>query len=566
VCSSDLEQMAAACRKVPARPAESLYEAIQAIWLVYTCLQIESPNIAIVVGRLDTWLAPYLQRDTAGLTDPTERAAAAERALELCCALMMKLTDHLPMVPDVGNRLFGGSSSDQVITLGGVHADGSDAVSDMTWLWLKATEMLRLRDPNVNARFAPGVNSPAYLRRLCEVNALTHATPSLHNDDAVIATLRQQGFTLEHARDWTATGCVEPTSCGRHFGHTNSMMFNLVAALEMALNDGVHPVLGQRLGPRTGAAADFVSFEQFFEAFERQLAWQIERACTANNMLGRAHRQLKPTPLMSSLFQGPMDTARDVTEGGALYNTSGVAIIGLTDVIDSLCAIHELVFARKRVSMAALLDALEQDFAGQEQLHAELVKKVPKFGQDHELPRQIARRIQDFAYDEFQRQPHYRSGKYLTGYWSMSNHVAFGLLSGALPSGRRKAKPFTPGLTPSHLAEAALTEQIRTVAELDPLKMPNNIAFNVKVVPGGGDTHAAVVDRMSAYVDSYFELGGMQMQFNVTSSETMRAAMQRPEEHADLLVRISGYNAYFVELNRDIQLELIERAEHSLGA
>jgi pyruvate-formate lyase len=149
--------------------------------------------------------------------------------------------------------------------------------------------------------------------------------------------------------------------------------------------------------------------------------------------------------------------------------------------------------------------------------------------------------------------------------WSMSNHVAFGLLSSALPSGRRKGQAFTPGLTPSHLSRTALTEQIRAVAGLDAAKMPNNIAFNVKVVPGANDSHGGVVDRMTAYVGAYFEMGGMQMQFNVMSTDTLRAAMARPEEHRDLLVRISGYNAYFVELNRDIQREIIERSEHALG-
>jgi formate C-acetyltransferase len=147
----------------------------------------------------------------------------------------------------------------------------------------------------------------------------------------------------------------------------------------------------------------------------------------------------------------------------------------------------------------------------------------------------------------------------------MSNHVAFGLLSGALPSGRRRGKPFTPGLTPSPLAAAPLTEQIHTVAALDATRMPNNIAFNVKVVPGGGDTHDQIVDRMTALAGSYFELGGMQIQFNVTSTRTLRDAMEHPERYGDLLVRISGYNAYFVELNRDIQQELVDRAEHCLG-
>jgi formate C-acetyltransferase len=170
-----------------------------------------------------------------------------------------------------------------------------------------------------------------------------------------------------------------------------------------------------------------------------------------------------------------------------------------------------------------------------------------------------------FVLDRFQARPSYRGGRYLPGYWSMSNHVAFGLLSGALPSGRRRGKPFTPGLTPSQLAGAGLGEQIAAVARLGSARMPNSLAFNVKVVPGAHDRHAQVVDRLLAYTGAYFELGGMQMQLNVVSSAVLREAMRDPDAHRDLIVRISGYNAYFVDLNRDCQLELVERAEHALG-
>ncbi len=560
-----LRRMAAACKRVPARPAVTLYEAIQVIWLLFLCQHQENINAGLSLGRLDSWLQPYLERDLVKLRHPDARKRYVQQALEWTCALMLKCTDHLPLVPDMGSRLFGGSSSDQVITLGGQTPDGQDAVGDMTWIFLKATELLQLRDPNVNARFAPGINSDAYLRRLCEVNLLTGATPSLHNDDAVLAALDEQGFAPEHARDWSATGCVEPTSCGRHFGHTGCLMFNLVAPLEMALNDGVHPVLGDRIGPTTGDPRAMDGFEDFVAAYETQLGWLIDQAADCNNRLGGAHRELMPSPLLSALFTGPMESGKDVIEGGALYNSTGIGTVGLTDVVDSLCAIKTLVYDQGQVDFATLLDALEVDFEGHDVLLARLLNKVPKFGQDHELPVKIARRLLRFAYDRWQSQPHYRGGRYVPGYWSMSNHVAFGMLSGPLPSGRRRGKAFTPGLTPSPLCRAPLTEQIRTVAQLDPLLLPNNIAYNVKVVPGPGEEHARILDRMSTLVGAYFDMGGMQMQFNVVGTDTLREAMEHPAEFRDLLVRISGYNAYFVELNRNMQIELIERTEHGLG-
>jgi pyruvate-formate lyase len=217
------------------------------------------------------------------------------------------------------------------------------------------------------------------------------------------------------------------------------------------------------------------------------------------------------------------------------------------------------------VDFATLLDAIEGDFADHAPLLARIRNRVPRFGQDADLPRDIANQVLAFAYDRWQAQPHYRGGHYVPGYWSMSNHVAFGMLSGALPSGRRKGEPFTPGLTPAPYCAAPLTEQLRTVAGLDPIHIPNNIAFNVKVAPGTTETHTELLDRMTALAGAYFDQGGMQIQFNVMTSDDLRRAMDDPCGHRDLLVRISGYNAYFVELNRNMQLELIDRAEHGCG-
>ena len=561
----DLEELARICRKVPARPAETLHEAVQAIWIVFLCLHQENFNAGLSFGRLDLWLEPFWQRDLEGVTQAQEKHKAVMRAVELVGALMLKATDHLPLVPDIGNRLFGGSSSDQVITLGGVKPNGDNAVGDMTWIFLKAVEMLRLRDPNVNARHAPGTSSEAYLRRLCELNLLTHATPSIHNDDAVIPSLVAQGFSLADARDWSATGCVEPTSCGRHFGHTGCIMFNLVAPLEMALGDGVHPLLGGQVGPRTGDPRDFETYEAFWEAYKIQLCWLLDQVVEGNNLLGRTHQAIKPTPLLSAVFSGPMEHGRDLVEGGAHYNTTGSAMVALTDVVDSLAAIKRLIFERREISFDQLLAALAADFQGHEELQQRIAREVPCFGAGDPLPVELAGQLMQVIYDHLTPKKNYRGGHYLPGYWSMSNHVAFGLLSGALPSGRRKGTPFTPGLTPAPRTGSPLTEQIRTVAELDRLLMPNNIAFNIKLVPGALDDHQQVLDRMTAYVQAYLDLGGMQLQFNVTSSETFRKAMASPDDYRDLLVRISGYNAYFVDLNQDMQNELIDRMEHHLG-
>jgi len=563
---AELERLAQICRKVPEGPAETLDEALNAIWLGWVALHMESTNAGLSIGRVDQWLQPFFAADSEKLQTALEREAYVKRAIELVGCFYMRCTDHLPLIPDIGNYLFGGSSSDQAITLGGITPEGEDAVNDMTYVLLKVTEILGIRDPNVNARFNPEKNSDTYLKRLCEVNLITAATPSLHNDIAVMKSLEEFGYPAEDLRDWAATGCVEPTLSGKHMGHTNCMMMNMVAAFEMAMNDGHHPLMNWDVGPRTGSieAGDFATFEDFFDAFTTQLGFLVDNSVEYNNMLGEAHSLIRPTPLLSSLQDDCIKKGKDATGGGARHNSSGAACIGLADITDSLMVIKKLVYDEGRIGFAELKRAVDANFEGCQALHALVTHKVPLFGSGSHEAVEMANRVAKFAHDAFGAHRNFRGGPYTSGFWSMSNHVAFGTLTGALPSGRLAGKAFTPGLTPEPNASPNLLDNIRDVASLDARNMNNNIAFNVKVVPSASDSHQQVVEHMFSYVKTYFELGGMQMQMNVVTTDMLRDAMTHPESYRNLLVRISGYNAYFVTLNRDMQLELIERAEYGI--
>ena len=261
------------------------------------------------------------------------------------------------------------------------------------------------------------------------------------------------------------------------------------------------------------------------------------------------------------MMEGAMDKGIDIINGGAVYNSSGVALVSITDVVDSLMAIKKLIYDKNETDFNSLLMALDRDFKGDEILLAK-INKAPKFGSDNVQAREIAQDLMDFCYDIYQSHENYRGGKYWPGYWSISYHVGFGMLSGALPSGRKKGKAFTPGLTPAPCASDQLLPNIQSIASLDHLKMPNNIAFNVKLAPDAKDSHKQTLDYFTSYLKSYFDLGGMQWQFNVISTDTMKDAMKNPDDYRWLLVRISGYNAYFTKLNKNMQIELIERAEY----
>lgn len=563
---AELQRLAQICHKVPAHPSETLDEAINAIWIIWVAIHQENTNTGLSLGRLDQWLQPYFEADMNKLTTMQEREAYIKRAIELVGCFFMRCTDHLPLSPDIGNYLFGGSSSDQAITLGGVKPNGEDGVNDMTYIFLKVTEMLSIRDPNVNARFNLEKNSDTYLKRLCEVNFTTAATPSMHNDDAVFAALAQHEYPLEDVLNWAATGCVEPTLCGQHMSHTGSILMNMVAALEMALNNGRHPVMNWDLGPRTGSIEndDFKTFDDFFQAYVTQQIFLIDHAVQFDNMLGETHAHYRPTPLLSTLIQDSISKGLDVTRTGARYNTSGSSNIGLADITDSLMAIKQLVFEQKKISFKELKKALDANFVGYPEIHALVKNKVRLFGSGDQEALEMVNRIIKVVHDTYAARLNYRGGKYTTGFWSMSQHVAYGNLSGALPSGRLALKAFTPGLTPQPTASKNYLDNIRDVARLNPENMDNNIAFNVKLVPSSKDSREKTVNTMYSYVKTYFEQGGMQMQFNVVSSDTLKDAMANPENYQNLLVRISGYNAYFVTLNKEMQIELIERAEYGL--
>ncbi len=560
----ELREISRICAKVPANPAETVHEAVQSIWTSFICLHCENANSALSIGRLDQMLQPFFMGDISKAKNEQEKEEIVKRTIELVGSLFLRINDHDPCIPNIGWKLFGGSSSDDTVTVGGVDREGNNAVNDMTFLILKTNEMLGFQDPNMNARYYSGINSKEYLRRLCEVNINMGASPAIHNDKTMIEALVHEGFAIKDARDWAATGCVEPTIVGRHYGHTNCMLLNLVAPLEMALYNGIIPLSGNKIGPETGnVRTAFPTFEDFYCAYKTQLKYLVEKSIEINNNLGIAHQYIKPTPLLSAFYDGPLEKGKDLIQGGAIYNTSGVALVAFTDVVDSLLVIRDLIYKSKEIDFATLMDAIDNDFSNGHEFILKRIEKIPKFGSGKNGAVELAQDLVDFCYDEYNATLNYRGGKYLVGYWSISYHSGWGMLTGALPSGKMKGKSLTPGLTPAPGTTDILLPSIQSIAALDHLKMANNASYNVKLVPHPGDSHAETLDLFKSYVQSFFDLGGMQWQFNVLNSDMMREAMKYPEDYRWLLVRVSGYNAYFTKLTKDMQLELIERHEYS---
>lgn len=552
---------------VPRRPAETLEEAVQSILITLICLGWETMDASISLGRLDQLLQPYFAADMAGLESQAEREEYIKNALELLSLLYLQVAGREIIAMDLAQLQNSGSAPNTCITFGGITRDGADAVNDMTYVLLKVTEMMALNHPNTHARYQADVNSLTYLKRVAEVNYITGATPALHNDEAVIGALsRHDGWALEDIRDWASTGCVEPSLPGLHAGTTSALEINLVAPLEMAMHNGRHPVAGWGLGPQTGLMQDetFPVFEDFFNAFSQQCAYIFSEAVTGNNQLGKIFHRHHPHLLISALTGDCIESGREFLRGGARYNSSGVTLIGLSDVVDSLVSIKKLVYEEQAVSLSELKDALDSNFSRHPELHARIKNRVPRFGSGDPEALEMARRVMKLTHDFFDNSRDYKGGRYTTGWWSMAHHVVYGRVTNALPSGRLAGDPFTPGLTPHPSASSNLLDNLRDVAALDPETMNNNIAFNVKLVPGMQDSHEDIVNNIAGYMKAYCELGGMQLQFNVVSSETLKDAMAHPEHYQDLMVRISGYLAYFTRIHFELQLELVRRAEYGI--
>ena len=562
----ELLDMAAVNRRVPEHPAQSFREGLTTVWICWIAIHLENPNVGLSLGRLDQVLHELYQQDI------DKGTMTEEDAVELLCCLWLKIGDHVPTVPEAGEQLFGGTGSNQAITIGGVDKDGKDAVNDLTYVMLKATEMMMLRDPNLNARYHAGVNSESYLRRLCEVNIDTRATPALHNDKAVIAALTAKGETLKQARDYGVVGCVEPGSNGRTYGHTASILLNLTSVLELTLYGGRHRHTGMnlRINEETDDLTGFESFGEFRDAFAKQVRWMAEQTTRLNNILGQIHQDFYPTPILSALFEGPMEKGKDLIQGGAAVNFSGVAIIGLADVADSLSAIQKVVFEDGDTSLAELLKAMESNFESNELLHKRLMdpERTPKYGNEDAIADENVAWLVELLDREFGGKQNYRGGHYRVGYWTMTNHAGYGRLTRALPSGRKDYENFTSGITPVSGVTPSLAKALNSVSKLPAQCLSNGVALNLKFTPES--EREKMIDKFIGYVKGYFDCsdgqsdGGMEIQFNITTRDTFVDAAKHPEKYPELLVRVSGYTAYFKDLNPRMQKEIIDRTEYQL--
>jgi len=551
----ELLLLAQICDHVPARSPRTFHEALQFIWFTQIALHQENYEQGISMGRMDQYLLPLYQKDVK------EGNLDHEKAVELVQCLWIKTSELVPLFSSAVTTFFGGLPTNQAVSIGGVDRAGKDATNELSYLLLDATHRIRVRQPNFHVRLHR--DTPAEFRdRVSQVVAAGGGILALVNDEVIVPALVHRGVSLEDARDYAITGCVEPTSAGRTFGSTDAALFNLAICLELALTNGRSRILQEEIGVRSGDPLRFTSVDELVEAFRKQVAYFVRHMVVGCNCLGLVHPEVKPTPLLSICIEGCFEAGKDITLGSAKYNFTGVQAVGIADVADSLAAIDKLVFSEGAITMDELLRALDGNFEGEERLRQMLLYRAPKYGIDDDFVDRYAQMAARIYNDEVERYSNTRGGRFIPGIYPMNTHNGFGLFVGALPSGRSAQTSLVDGVSPGHGNDAkGPTAAMKSVAKIDHYLFANGISYNMKFTPKALEGEGGA-KGLSALIKTYFDLGGMHVQFNVVDRETLIDAQRHPERYRDLLVRIAGFSAYFTELTKEVQDEIIERTEH----
>ncbi|MHA1907568.1 MAG: pyruvate formate lyase family protein [Candidatus Thorarchaeota archaeon] len=557
----ELEEIARICDKVPWNPPESFWESLQALWTVHMLVMAAEsyPGAGLSHGRWDQYMYPFYKASIdSGEISP-------EMAKELLHTYWIKHNYVYDFQGRLGLNQGINSSFGQLMTLGGCGPNGEDMTNDLTWLALDVIEEMNLLEPKPNIRIHK--NTPDdFLRRVAEMLSRAQGSPFLLNfDEHSIDGMVWQGVPREKAWDYGIVGCLENTMQGNDRSDTVDVNLNLVKAVEYALNDGKDATTGNQMGLKTGNPLNYTSYDDFLTAVKLQLAELIRLLTEAGNMADTLRSKYQPTPYLSAIMDGCGERGKDINEGGTDWNFNTVEAMGIATLADSLAAVKMMVYEQKRVSMKNLLDAISTNYEGHEELRQLLRQKAPKFGNDDDYVDAIARDISMFWAEEAVKHSNPFTGrKYRGGYLSWNYYVPLAPLTAATPDGRRRGEFLSGGVgAVQGMDGTGPTASIKSVGKLGLETIPNGASHTITLSPSMVRTPEHI-DKLAALLRAYNEAGGTALQINIIDSETLRDAQANPDNYSNLLVRVTGYNAFFTQIGRELQEEIITRTEHSL--
>ena len=554
--AAELLMIAAVCRRVPWEPPATFHEALQAVWFSQVMLNLEENAASVSPGRLDYYLYPLLQADIdAG-------RMTKDDAQELIECLWIKMSGMTWLLNANCAQYFAGYMPFANVNVGGTALDGTDATNDLSYMMVQATMDLRLSQPSLSVFIHEGT-PPEFLRHVCRLISLGTGHPALFNQELTVQMLRDKGISEDDARHYCMGGCVEPGVHGRLSQWSDGGHYNFGAAVQFALDNGRSWVDGRQLGVPTGEPEALATFDDFKEAVRAQLRLFMREIAIANLVAQKAHAAFLPKPLSSSLMAGCVESATDIIHGGARYN-AGPAFIGtgIADLADSLAAVKKLVYDDCALTLPELTQILRKDFDGAESVRQMFINRAPKYGNDRDKVDQFAREFTDYAADLLTAYRGNTGGQIINGLYPVTSHIPHGKVVGALPSGRKAWAPLADGCSPYQGYDTSgPTAGMRSVAKIDHGKHTAGTLLNMKLNPELVSDERGL-DNLAALIRSFFEMGGFHVQFNVLSGDTLRAAQQDPESYKGLIVRVAGYSAYFGDLCKEIQDDIIARTEH----
>jgi formate C-acetyltransferase len=552
----DLLKISGICAKLADGVPETFHEAVQSVWFLFVILHMESNASSFSPGRLDQILYPYLKRDLEG-----GRIDLAS-ALEIIEALWLKFNQIVYLRNSASATYFAGFPIGFNVAVGGKGPDGNDATNELSYLFLRAQAHIGLPQPNFSARLHEG--SPEdFVQECARVIGLGSGMPQVFNDESIVPALENQGVEHGDALNYAVVGCVELTTHGNMLGWSDAAMFNMVKALELALNGGRCLITGRQMGPDTGRLPGYAGWEELVQAYREQLDHFIERMMQAHTEVDRLHAELLPTPFLSAVIDDCMDKALDVTAGGARYNLSGIQAIQVANIADSLGALKKLVFDEQLIEPGELLEALEADFRGFEHIRQLLLNKAPKYGNDVAWVDEIGNKWVRYFAERVSRYTNARGGRCHTGLYTVSAHVPMGRNVGATPDGRRSGKPLADGGLSAVYGrdQNGPTALLKSVSRVDSLLGSNGTLLNMKFLPDFFRT-GSNIKKFAGLLRTFVNLRIHHVQFNVVSPEILTAAQEKPQDYRSLTVRVAGYTAYFTELAADLQDEIIARTSY----
>lgn len=532
------------CEKLSTQKPVSFYEALQLLWMTSIVGQYESNASSLSLGRMDQYMYPFYKKSV-------EDGVSPDFLYEVLGDFYVKTNDVVLLRSESSAKCFAGFPTGYTVVLGGLDEYGHASVNELSFLMLDIYREILLPQPNLSVRINELIPR-TFLLKTCETIRLGTGIPQLFNDEVCIPAFLSKGVSLTDARDYATVGCVETSIPGRTYGLHDIALFNLLRIMELSMY-------------KLRYKAD-LTYSELLDDIKNSISHYVCLVTKGSDIVDLGHQYFAPTPFLSALIKGCLESGKDVTEGGARYNFSGVQGIGEANLSDSLYVIKKAVFENQEMSFSELVDAMESNYEGNyASLQNHFIQDFDKYGNDNDEVDDIATKLFHHYAKELEKYQNVRGGHFIPGAYTVSAHIPLGEAVGATPDGRKTKEQLADGGLSPMVGRDRLgpTAVLKSVSKLDNYLTVNGSLLNLKFQPNTLKGREGL-NKFADFLMAFTKLKIQHVQFNVQSKETLLDAQKHPEKYGGLLVRVAGYSAFFVDLNKQIQDDIITRAEHVL--